>query len=285
MIASGLIEGEERLTGAGRRAPRYYRLTPFGQRCHREAQRLVLAGTGRAGQAGDRQGGDLGEQAMKEHRMLRLSGKALRIVLLAYPAAHRREYGRLMLDAFRDSARDEYEMRGMAGLVGLWASTLGDVLISALEEHADAVLHSPRPLLRMSGAAAMLGGAAWTMLHTPLGWQWFAMPVIALSLLLMSVILLYVQQRHFTGWGGRCGFALTAAGLLVIQGGYTAAGLGLWRQSGITPLAGALLLFAGLLLIGDAVLRARTITRGRGLFFALSLLNGLGGLPVLALLR
>lgn len=222
---------------------------------------------------------------MAEERLLWLSGKLLSIMLWLYPGAHRREYDTLILQTFRDSAKEQYGGRGLSGLAILLITTLGDVLASAAEEHAELLFHSHRPLLRLSGAAWMLGGALWTLLHTPIGFQWFGMPVLALSLLLGGLIALHLQHERHSGWAGRFGFALSAAGALIVQGGYVAAGLGLWQQSGITPLTGFLLMSAGMLLVGDGVVRTRTITRGRALFFAISLITGMSGLPALVLLR
>jgi hypothetical protein len=55
--------------------------------------------------------------------------------LLAYPATHRREYGGLMAQVFRDMCRDSYRQKGCVGLVGLWGRVLADTAVTAVAEH------------------------------------------------------------------------------------------------------------------------------------------------------
>jgi hypothetical protein len=56
-------------------------------------------------------------------------------LLFAYPAAHRREYGGLMAQVFRDMCRDSYRQKGFVGLVGLWRRVLADTAVTAVAEH------------------------------------------------------------------------------------------------------------------------------------------------------
>jgi hypothetical protein len=54
------------------------------------------------------------------------------LLLRLYPAGHRREYGRLMLQAFRDNY---YDRSASQPPVGFWLEVLADVIKSAWSEH------------------------------------------------------------------------------------------------------------------------------------------------------
>lgn len=61
-----------------------------------------------------------------------------RLLLLAYPATFRQEYGRDAVEAFRD-ARAEAGSRGPGAVVGLWARTVPDVLVHGAAERLRSV--------------------------------------------------------------------------------------------------------------------------------------------------
>jgi hypothetical protein len=56
-------------------------------------------------------------------------------LLFIYPATHRREYGPLMAQLFRDLCRDSYRQKGFVGLVRLWIHVLADTTVTAAVEH------------------------------------------------------------------------------------------------------------------------------------------------------
>lgn len=58
-----------------------------------------------------------------------------RVLLFVYPAKHRREYGPLLVQLFRDLCRDSYRQKGPAGLIRLWIYVLGDTIVTAAVEH------------------------------------------------------------------------------------------------------------------------------------------------------
>jgi hypothetical protein len=60
-----------------------------------------------------------------------------RLLLAAYPAAFRREYGEAMSQLFRDTALDGYRQRGVWGLLAVWLRTLGDFTISVGRQHRE----------------------------------------------------------------------------------------------------------------------------------------------------
>jgi hypothetical protein len=91
-----------------------------------------------------------------------LSGRIYSLLLYAYPASFRREYGHPMAQLFRDEARDTLQGSGTAGLIGLWFLTLIDLLKSAFAEHIWEVFHMPiEKLQRWSGPAAAIAGLLW----------------------------------------------------------------------------------------------------------------------------
>lgn len=67
--------------------------------------------------------------------LIDLSERFYRLFLAAYPAAFRQEYGEVMVQLFRDTARDAYRRRGLRGLAALWPSTLADLTISVIRQH------------------------------------------------------------------------------------------------------------------------------------------------------
>ena len=59
------------------------------------------------------------------------------MLLWLYPAEHRAAYGELMVQHFRDLARDAYQKRGIMGLIALWLGVLVDTLKAAYVEYQD----------------------------------------------------------------------------------------------------------------------------------------------------
>jgi len=74
---------------------------------------------------------------MKDQRMVRLACATYRALLIFYPAAHRREYGREMSQLFRDQCRAASRKGGGIRVVGHCARTLVDFVFSATREHAE----------------------------------------------------------------------------------------------------------------------------------------------------
>ncbi len=66
--------------------------------------------------------------------VLLLSARVYQALLVAYPVEFRREYGRHMLQVFRDVGRDAYRQGGTGGLLVWWAAALFDLLHTAFAE-------------------------------------------------------------------------------------------------------------------------------------------------------
>lgn len=96
-------------------------------------------------------------------KSLTLSDRIYGLLLYAYPAKFRREYGPHMAQLFRDETGDTLGKSGTVGLAGLWLLTLADLLKTSLAEHIWEVFHMPmEKMQRWSGPAAAVGGLLWT---------------------------------------------------------------------------------------------------------------------------
>jgi len=69
-------------------------------------------------------------------RALSASERLYQRLLWVYPAGYRREYGPLMAQLFRDLLRDQARDPRPLGLARLWLSTLTEVVVTAVREHA-----------------------------------------------------------------------------------------------------------------------------------------------------
>lgn len=66
-----------------------------------------------------------------------LSVRLYQLLLAAYPASFRQEYGEAMVQLFRDTARDAYRRRGLRGLRAVWLGTLADFTVSVIRQYQD----------------------------------------------------------------------------------------------------------------------------------------------------
>ena len=130
-------------------------------------------------------------------RVLSFAVIAYRALLLAYPAEHRCEYGPLMVQLFRDRCRDVRRRKGLWGLVRLWGRVLGDTLVTAVEEHVDALKERSRLVTKkqrfLVGGCVLSPLALWAGLYVinpqfarivfeyPLGWLTVAAIVLLLG--------------------------------------------------------------------------------------------------------
>ena len=70
----------------------------------------------------------------QESRAVIFSQRMYRLLLAAYPRAHRKEYGEPMAQLFRDQCRDAWKRRRILGVVWLWLRVLPDLLKTAIWE-------------------------------------------------------------------------------------------------------------------------------------------------------
>jgi hypothetical protein len=84
-----------------------------------------------------------------------LSVQLYRMLITAYPAMFRREYGEPMVQAFRDSAR---QASREGSLLALWARVLIDTFKTVVEEHIRGGVYMTREkLIRLCGWGMILG--------------------------------------------------------------------------------------------------------------------------------
>lgn len=69
--------------------------------------------------------------------LVECSVRLYRLLLAAYPAPFRREFGEAMVQLFRDTARDAYGRSGFLGVAAMWPPTLTDLTISVIRQHRD----------------------------------------------------------------------------------------------------------------------------------------------------
>lgn len=109
-------------------------------------------------------------------RLVTFSVSLYRLLLAAYPAKFRNEYGEAMVQLFGDTALDGYRRRGPFDLSVVWLRTLTDFTISVIRQHRDkpvnassefALLHDLLQQWRRLGSDALSVTAfsAWYGLH------------------------------------------------------------------------------------------------------------------------
>lgn len=85
-------------------------------------------------------------------------------LLILYPVDYRREYGGLMVQIFRDVARDKYRRQGLAGMAFWWCATLLDLTRTVIEQRRKAKFTMSRTALmqlmnQITGSLLVTGGA------------------------------------------------------------------------------------------------------------------------------
>jgi hypothetical protein len=143
------------------------------------------------------------------------------LLLRAYPAPFRHEYGQPMARLFRDEARDALRASGAAALTDLWVSTLIDLAKTAFAEHIWEVFHMPmEKILRWAGPGTIIGGLLWMLFYIFEIEDGLGVPLYALAFLLMvaGIAGLYQRLSADQGFGARLAFGLTLFGLLLLLG-------------------------------------------------------------------
>lgn len=137
--------------------------------------------------------------------------KAYCSLLSVYPETHRRAYGPLMVQLFRDLCRDSYQQAGWSGLLRLCFHVLLDTAASAATEHAHLftkeMLFMTRKQHRLAISTAAFPLGLWLVLlllnpnfasrlvmpalAQPIGW------IMMAAVLLLSGIAYLTQRRGF----------------------------------------------------------------------------------------
>lgn len=92
-----------------------------------------------------------------------LAERVYALCLCLYPRAHRREYGPLMLQTFRDSYRDAMNTQGKTDMP-FWFCVIGDEMRSLLREHGSALRNEAMRMkqwrFEIASGIFLLGGMA-----------------------------------------------------------------------------------------------------------------------------
>ncbi|HEX6480521.1 MAG TPA: DUF1835 domain-containing protein [Ktedonobacteraceae bacterium] len=92
-------------------------------------------------------------------RILALSERLYRRLLLVYPARFRRQFGSQMTQLFLDCCRAAYEKSGAWGVVRLWLPTLADLITNAIAEHISTFIQ------RLKTGTRLFNGRGWPALE------------------------------------------------------------------------------------------------------------------------
>jgi hypothetical protein len=151
------------------------------------------------------------EISSSANKSLAVSNRLYRLLLAAYPAEFRHEYGAHMAQVFRDRCREEQGRRrgvgGSAGLARVWMETILDLARTAPEEHlhnAGRGVRLMKALLKIAAALVayavlfMLAGKflASTREHLPFLVGTLLDSLIAIGILFNFLVLIFVN----TGW-------------------------------------------------------------------------------------
>ncbi len=231
-------------------------------------------------------------KATSDPALIALSTTTYRLLLSCYPAGFRRQYGRHMVQVFRDCCLHAYRKHGRVGLLRLWAITLLDWFKTVIEEqlHRPTAMTAPK-FIRLSGWAMVV--SAFCMLFGFLSdaaairatlYRLVGLPAskaeynlyrsfsenlgsffvfIAILLLAFAVVGLRMRCADRVGGIGASGLRFS-----VLAGGAASAGV-LGLPAGLSTwhlfIFGLAAQFGFLALFGMAVLRSRPLPRGNGL--------------------
>lgn len=164
---------------------------------------------------------------MKPLSPITLSEHLYRRLLILYPSRFRSDYAREMMLVFRSQRQDFIQRYGQGALVHLWASTLTDLVATALTERMkEGISMSKVMWVQLSGIIAFLGGLLGMYLLTQgqneygnYGWHSELAPVAAILLAvgLAGWFTAYYEQMDSRAW---LGLVISVGGLLGMAIGY-----------------------------------------------------------------
>ena len=195
-----------------------------------------------------------------ENTTVRLSAKVYRVLLRAYPAAFREEYGAHMLQVFQDYSVRTYEQSGIQGILTLWPITLLDFFKSVIEEHLDKeTFMTNEKYIRFSGWSLMAGGVVMMiafgfggLYETPFGrtsvYEIGQAILWSLVMLTFGLGLFGLRARYRSQMG-----QLGNAGVLIGGVASTISFVGMFLSPLIAEDAGWFFFFFGILLISSGI--------------------------------
>lgn len=208
-----------------------------------------------------------------------LSHRFYRFLLRAYPPSFYAEYGDEMALTFRDSCRAEYRQHGALGVIGKWAETVPDFVVSVADEHSQEEFQMAKTtLIRGLAIAGLIGGALWIAFSVlanmrPAGVPGGAYrdvddltPFLLFGVGLGAAGLLGIYLRPARSWPTPSRFML----LLAVAAGLWTAFSPLFTTNFFVMLAGFLVQIGGLSLAGLMLLAQPATRQWAILFIALA---------------
>jgi hypothetical protein len=225
--------------------------------------------------------------------IIAFSDRLYRLLLWLYPADHRREYGPLMAQVFRDQCRTAYLREGALGVLWMWFPLVVDLTVTLVEEHRrKGFSMSKESFARFSSPLLMLGGLAWALSsysqlqpgshYVFWGTYQLSIAMIAPGFLLTGAGLIGLQARYGAQVGrvGQAGLLAAVLGAVVSAAGVFAMAVvdDSWWSAFII---GFVLHFVGLLAFALTALRSGALA---GRSWLLALVAGIGLIPLIILL-
>lgn len=222
---------------------------------------------------------------------VQLSVQLYQKLTLLYPSDFRREYAGPMVQVFRDSCLRANRGGKFAGLLGLWACTLADLLLSVIEQYSNRGAQMTKSRwIKLSGwmlaSSSLLILVGWISSLRPdyspysaLSWpidRYLKAATAPVSIAAMLFILIgilglrarYASQVRGIGQAGMLLSLVGATGALIGMTGMMLTGTGiLWEVF----MLGATVLFAGLSMFGVNCLTSKLLPRLNGLPLIISL--------------
>jgi hypothetical protein len=175
----------------------------------------------------------------RSSRLLIVSERAYRALLVLYPAEFRDEYGKHMAQVFRDSCRDVYRHGGAEALLQWWLAALLDLVLTVISERRKVNLTmSQSKFIHWSGWFCIFGGIFFAasslsqLLQSPgmrsdslyrLSLLAFVPGMTFIALGLLGIFLRYKAQLHLFGTlsllTALIGACITAVGWLLTLAG------------------------------------------------------------------
>jgi hypothetical protein len=153
--------------------------------------------------------------------------RLFRMLLVLYPGAFRRDYGREMILVFRDTCRRTLHRQGVPGILDLWLTTVLDLFSTALIERLAEVnqMSAIALITRISGVVTAVGGVLLLIL---VYWQFvldgigetpaYLIPLYGLCIAI-GVAGFYVLGQYESL--GRLGLGLAFLGCVTVIAGWT----------------------------------------------------------------
>ncbi len=186
---------------------------------------------------------------MSQTPLISLSTRIYGALLILYPADYRLEYGALMVQVFRDVARDAYQSQGALGLAFWWCATLLDLTRTVIEQRKKVTM-SKSTLIHLSSILLVIGGAFWALAafsqfqpddhYTYYGIYQILIVLAAPGILLIGLgcIGLALRYQQALGTLGQWTLYLSSFGALVMAVGIVATSIqdslwGIWMAGSI----------------------------------------------------